>query len=66
MTTRTNWITVTLDRVDSAGRKFQSIIHIGPDGWSQSGEELGDTRDLADAIYEAVSNELNACEDEDA
>ncbi len=46
--------TVTLDRTDATGREFTSEIHIGPDGWSQSGEELGATRDIAAAIFDAL------------
>ncbi|MBL9070222.1 MAG: hypothetical protein JNM03_09550 [Sphingopyxis sp.] len=58
--TRVEYITVTLDRVDAQGRPFQSLIHIGPDGWSQSGDDLGDTRDIAEAIFEACADELDA------
>lgn len=55
--------TVTLDRTDSSGRDFQSLIHIGPDGWSQSGDDLGETRDIAEAIFEALADDLNAEEE---
>lgn len=57
--TRVEYVTVTLDRIDAQGRPFTSLIHIGPDGWSQSGDDLGDTRDIAEAIFEALSDELN-------
>ena len=53
------YLTVTVDRIDSDGRECQSLIHVGPDGWSQSGENLGETRDLAEAIFDASADELN-------
>jgi hypothetical protein len=58
-----NYLTITVDREDARGKAFQSQIHISPDGWSQSGDDLGDTRDLAQAIFEAVVEDMN---DEDA
>ena len=59
------WVTVTLDRVAKDGREFQSQIDIGPEGWSQSGENLEDTRDIAAAIFKAVAEELNSEESDD-